>query len=241
MTPLSERGNPLLWRDSRLLSRRTAMRRLRNGCSKAFYRCRSYGCPGVITLTESHPDSNEFIEEGTLSKLLWTYVLTIAVTEVSEPHICDPDPLTLLAHLAKQKYKLLSEDINLSANEAYRLVVEELQLHHPEVLPRFESLQTLSSMGHRSSIRHSAASEKQCSWSRYSWGIFKNHWWLSTLAVFWRWGTTSKKSLSFQLKKLSNDASKQSTCASTVHSKYVLVHFTSYTLSTHISVILASH
>ena len=64
MEPLSKRGNPLLWRDGRLYSRRTSMRRLSSGCLKAFYKCKNEGCPAVITLTESEPNSGEFIEAG---------------------------------------------------------------------------------------------------------------------------------------------------------------------------------
>lgn len=65
-----------------------------------------------------------------------------------------------MVHLAKQKYKLLSEDLNISPNEAYRIVLEELLVHHPEVIPSFESFQTLSSMGHRSSVRHTPPVKK---------------------------------------------------------------------------------
>ena len=69
-------------------------------------------------------------------------------------HSCAPDPDSLLEHLAKQKYKLMACDLNYSTNEAYKLVLEELQLNHPGIVRRFVSFQSLSSMGHRSNIKH---------------------------------------------------------------------------------------
>ena len=69
-------------------------------------------------------------------------------------HICTPDPDLLLEHLAKQKFKLLAANLDFTANEAYKLVLEELQLKYPQVVPRFGSFQSLSSMGHRSNAKH---------------------------------------------------------------------------------------
>ena len=64
MSPLSERGKPLLWRNGRLHSNRTPPRRLRSGCVKMFYRCKHDGCPGTITLTETEAHSGDYIENG---------------------------------------------------------------------------------------------------------------------------------------------------------------------------------
>ena len=69
-------------------------------------------------------------------------------------HLCQPDPHELIVHLAKQKYKLLSGNLTVSANEAYRIVLEELQINYPNVVPHFVSFQSLSSMGHRANMKH---------------------------------------------------------------------------------------
>ena len=69
-------------------------------------------------------------------------------------HCCEEDPNILLAHLAKQKYKQLAADLSISTNEAYRMVLQELQCSHPQIVPYFGSFQSLSSMGNRSSSKH---------------------------------------------------------------------------------------
>ena len=66
-------------------------------------------------------------------------------------HSCEEDTNSLLIHLARQKYKQLSAEIGVTTNEAYRIVLEELQCNHPHLVPYFSSFQSLSSMGHRAS------------------------------------------------------------------------------------------
>ena len=136
-----------------MYSRRTSQRRLRSGCAKIFYRCKHEGCSGTITLTESAPNSGEYIEEG---GYYFDHSSLTAVTLYVEwkAHLCRPDPSILIVHLAKQKYKLLSANLMVSANEAYRIVLEELQINYPGIVPHFASFQSLSSLCHRSSIRH---------------------------------------------------------------------------------------
>ena len=66
MSPLSERGKPLLWRHQRLHRMKSSPRHLRSGCLKVEYICQIPECWGSVTLTEKAPDTNEFYEEGTL-------------------------------------------------------------------------------------------------------------------------------------------------------------------------------
>ena len=71
MSPISERGNPLLWWHHRLHYRRCSPRRLKSGCLKIVYCCKTRGCPGTVVTTESLPFSGDFLEEGKKRLIDW--------------------------------------------------------------------------------------------------------------------------------------------------------------------------
>ena len=52
-------------------------------------------------------------------------------------HLCEEDPDALVARLARQKLKTSSERLSITPNEGYRIVLEELQLEYPNIVPRF--------------------------------------------------------------------------------------------------------